>query len=77
VLTPWPAQPGDIERSNRETIARLGGVDVETLPALALRAIGPQPHLPLERWLRRTPHQHLAEISVVQQREVLTRRRAA
>ena len=24
VLTPWPAQPGAIERSNRETIARLG-----------------------------------------------------
>ena len=24
VLTPWPAQPGEMERSNRETIARLG-----------------------------------------------------
>jgi dethiobiotin synthetase len=77
VLTPWPAQPGDIERSNRETIARLGGVDVETLPALALRAIGPQPHLPLERWLRRAPHPDMADISVIQQPEMLTRRRAA
>ena len=42
VLTPWPAQPGAMERSNRETIARLGRIEVETLPALALRAIGPQ-----------------------------------
>ncbi len=52
VLTPWPAQPGELERSNRETIAGLGHVEVETLPALALRAIGPQRHLPLERWLQ-------------------------
>jgi dethiobiotin synthetase len=51
VLTPWPAQAGEIERSNRETIARLGGVDVETLPALAVRNIPPQPRLPLDRWL--------------------------
>ena len=33
MLTPWPAQPGEMERSNRETIARLGDVEVETLPA--------------------------------------------
>jgi dethiobiotin synthetase len=61
VLTPWPAQAGDMERSNRETIARLGNVDVETLPALALRNIRPQPRLPLDRWLsfpavRQIPH---------------------
>ncbi len=31
VLTPWPARPARIERSNRETIARLGEVDVHTL----------------------------------------------
>ena len=36
VLTPWPAEPSDIERSNRETIARLGAVDVAVLPRLAL-----------------------------------------
>jgi len=36
VLTPWPAQPSDIEASNRETIARLGDVDVLTLPRLNL-----------------------------------------
>ncbi len=55
VLTPWPDEPGVIERSNRETIARLGEVEVAT--------VGPLPHadpgllaaagaaLPLERWL--------------------------
>jgi dethiobiotin synthetase len=31
VLTPWPAEPGDLERSNREAIERLGRVRVETL----------------------------------------------
>jgi dethiobiotin synthetase len=36
VLTPWPAEPGPIERSNRETIAALGEVRVETLPPLDL-----------------------------------------
>lgn len=32
VLTPWPDEPSQIEESNRETIAALGGVRVETLP---------------------------------------------
>jgi dethiobiotin synthetase len=32
VLTPWPATPTAMHRSNRETIARLGAVAVETLP---------------------------------------------
>ena len=36
VLTPWPAAPGHLERSNRETIERLGGVPVELLPELDL-----------------------------------------
>jgi hypothetical protein len=36
VLTPWPAKPSPIERSNRETIAALGEVRVETLPPLDL-----------------------------------------
>lgn len=35
VLTPWPAQPGPIEHSNRETIERLGEVEVDVLPAVA------------------------------------------
>jgi dethiobiotin synthetase len=35
VLTPWPAEPSPMERSNRETIARLGAVEVETLGHVA------------------------------------------
>jgi dethiobiotin synthetase len=55
VLTPWPPQPSVVERSNRRTIGRLGGVDVATLPRLdrprrrLLAAAGAR--LPLERWL--------------------------
>ncbi len=55
VLTPWPLQPSVMERSNRETIARRGAVDVAGLPLVAraepalLSAAGAQ--LPLERWL--------------------------
>jgi dethiobiotin synthetase len=55
VFTPWPSRPDAIERSNRETVARLGRVEVATLPAvasprrgqLALAAAG----LPWRRWL--------------------------
>jgi dethiobiotin synthetase len=36
VLTPWPEQRTSIEESNRETIASLGEVRVETLAALDL-----------------------------------------
>jgi dethiobiotin synthetase len=55
VLTPWPRDPSVIERSNRETIARLGEVEVATLPPLPradpqlLGTAGAE--LPLERWL--------------------------
>jgi dethiobiotin synthetase len=35
VLTPWPAAPGAMERSNADTIARLGDVPVATLPRAA------------------------------------------
>ncbi|MEA2213805.1 MAG: dethiobiotin synthetase [Solirubrobacteraceae bacterium] len=56
VLTPWPSAPSEMERSNRDTIAERGGVEVATLklvsdaqpPALAAAADA----LPLERWLR-------------------------
>lgn len=56
VLTPWPASPGLIERSNRATIAALGGVAVEVLPKIE-RAVpglltGAAAALPLERWLQ-------------------------
>jgi dethiobiotin synthetase len=36
VLTPWPRDPTEVERSNLETIAALGEVAVETLPRLDL-----------------------------------------
>jgi dethiobiotin synthetase len=32
VMTPWPDEPEPIERSNRETVERLGGVPVHGLP---------------------------------------------
>jgi dethiobiotin synthetase len=55
VLTPWPGEPSVMERSNRDTIARLGSVEVATLARVAraeadlLAEAGAQ--LPLERWL--------------------------
>jgi dethiobiotin synthetase len=55
VLTPWPGEPDQIERSNLSTIQRLGGVVVSTLPEIAraepglLAAAGAS--LPLDEWL--------------------------
>ncbi len=54
VMTPWPAAPSAVERSNRDTVARLAGVEVATLAPVA----GARPELlaaaaealPLERW---------------------------
>jgi dethiobiotin synthetase len=45
VLTPWPEQPTAIEHSNRETIAALGEVEVETLPRLDLSSPSSWPRL--------------------------------
>ena len=36
VLNPWPADPSEIERDNRETIAALGDVEILTLSHLDL-----------------------------------------
>ena len=47
VLTPWPAEPAEVERSNRATIARLGGVSVVTLPRLELSEPASWPSLEL------------------------------
>ncbi|TMK97894.1 MAG: dethiobiotin synthase [Actinobacteria bacterium] len=55
VLTPWPAQAGALELSNRDTITRLGDVEVALLRHIA----GPDPGalaragagLPWRRWL--------------------------
>lgn len=55
VLTPWPDDPDEIARSNRQTIERLGGVAVSVFPELAgpdraaLAAAGAR--LPLAAWL--------------------------
>jgi len=49
VLTPWPEKPGRIEESNRETIAVLGKVEVETLPRLDLDSPSSWPSLALPR----------------------------
>jgi hypothetical protein len=54
LLTPWPAEPSVMQRSNVEAIARLGGVEVATLGA-----VGVEPDqlaragatLPYTRWL--------------------------
>jgi len=55
VLTPWAPRPSKMERSNRDTIARLGEAEVAVLPIVAradpalLAAAGAT--LPLEAWL--------------------------
>jgi len=52
VMTPWPDQPAQIERSNRETVERLSGVPVSGLPPTdrdGLAETGAS--LPLEDWL--------------------------
>ncbi len=37
VLTPWPSEPSPMERSNHETIARLGAIEVATLDEIVNR----------------------------------------
>jgi dethiobiotin synthetase len=52
VMTPWPSEPEPIERSNRETVARLAGVPVHGLPPTdpdSLASAGAC--LPLSDWL--------------------------
>jgi dethiobiotin synthetase len=52
VMTPWPEDPSRAERSNMETVERLGGVPVHGLPATgraSLAAAGEA--LPLDEWL--------------------------
>ena len=52
VLTPWPAEPGEIERSNRDTIERLGAVPVEVLPEIAPDGLAEAgARLPVGAWL--------------------------
>jgi dethiobiotin synthetase len=54
VLTPWPDEPSVMQRSNREAIERLGGVEVATLPTVGLdlgELARAGAALPYERWL--------------------------
>jgi len=48
VLSPWPEEPTEIERSNRETIAELGQVEILTLPPLDLTAPESWPSLRIQ-----------------------------
>jgi dethiobiotin synthetase len=54
VLTPWPEAPTVMERSNRDTIASRGAIEVATLPSARavedLASAGAT--LPWDRWLR-------------------------
>ena len=45
VLNPWPQEPSEIERSNRETIASLANVPILTLPRIDLDDPGSWPTL--------------------------------
>jgi dethiobiotin synthetase len=54
VLTPWRADPTRIERSNLDSVARLGDVEVATLPSTGLapeQLARAGAALPFERWL--------------------------
>jgi dethiobiotin synthetase len=55
VLTPWPAAPDPIELSNRETIERLGALEVQTLGLITCPERGELARagsrLPWQRWL--------------------------
>ena len=60
VLMPWPPEPSAMERSNRDTVRELGGVEVAGLPPIAtpsvaaLAAAGAA--LPWRRWLSAPRH---------------------
>jgi dethiobiotin synthetase len=52
VMTPWPDAPSALERSNRDTVERLGGVPVVTLPQCTPGSLGDAAgSLPLDDWL--------------------------
>ena len=55
VLGPWPSEPTPMHDSNRETIARLGGVEVACLPAARtgtpVELLRLAAELPLADWL--------------------------
>src|SRR5215204_6858018 len=60
VLTPWPDEPDQIQRNNRETIGRLGEVPVCVLPETKPDEVAQAgAELPVDDWLEvaeNTPH---------------------
>jgi dethiobiotin synthetase len=56
VFTPWPDEPSELERSNRQTVSKLGRIEVATLGPLYL---GPPVNvagdLPVDSWLGMSP----------------------
>ena len=51
VMTPWPSRPSRLEQSNRETVGRLGGVPVATLPECTPSSLAEAAaSLPLDGW---------------------------
>ena len=75
VLTPWPAAPSALERSNRETVARLGAVEVETLSRVGAGDLAELARagqcLPWRRWLGDRPDAAAADPTA----RVITRHR--
>jgi dethiobiotin synthetase len=63
VLSPWPEEPTEVERSNLETIAALGDVQVATLGPLysgpPINAVG---DLPLDSWIRKPAAASMAAV---------------
>ncbi len=52
VMTPWPDEPSPMELSNRDTIARLGDIDVTGLPRTTPGGLAEAgASLPVEDWL--------------------------
>ena len=54
VMTPWPSRPTSLERSNRQTVEQLGGVEVSPLGLIAPDGLAEQgARLPISDWLTR------------------------
>jgi dethiobiotin synthetase len=52
VLTPWPARPSTLERTNRETVERLGAIPVSGMASTDPRSLADAGSaLPLDEWL--------------------------
>ncbi len=49
-MTPWPEDPGDIERSNLETVERIGGVQVVRIPRLPESVVKEPTSTKLKQW---------------------------